>query len=250
MARTPTTTKKTTKATKKPQEAAEEILEQGAAEPAEAQNVAPVAAEKPQGEYDALREQNELLKAQLEAMQKQMESLAKPQVVQVMADTEKVHFLWQAEVADSNVVHFGDGGMYGRIVGKTGSFYVPKSDLSRVLTEVNRLHLKRRWLVIVSGLTDDEREALGVDYKDGELLDKRAFAKMVDLGDEMLEIYPRLCEGHKKMVAQRYAEAYQNNNPNVTRERVTALNAMSKEAGSERGDFAQIIEAMNQRDAE
>lgn len=249
MAKT-TTTKKTTKATKKPQEAAEEKVVVEATEPAEVVETAPVEPVAAPSESDVLREQNELLKKQLEAMQKQMEALAKPQVVQVMADTEKVHFLWQAEVSDSNVVHFGDGGMYGRIVGKTGSFYVPKSDLSRVLTEVNRLHLKRRWLIIVSGLDDEERAALGVDYKEGELLDKRAFAKMVDLGDEILEIYPALCEGHKKMVAQRYAEAFHKNNPNVTRERVLALNAMSKEAGSEKGDFTPIIEMMNQRDAE
>lgn len=249
MAKT-TTPKKTTKATKKPQEAAEEKVVAEATEPAEIAEVAPVEPVSTPSESDALREQNELLKMQLEAMQKQMEALAKPQVVQVMADTEKVHFLWQAEVSDSNVVHFGDGGMYGRIVGKTGSFYVPKSDLSRVLTEVNRLHLKRRWLIIVSGLDEEERVALGVDYKEGELLDKRAFAKMVDLGDEILEIYPALCEGHKRMVAQRYAEAFHKNNPNVTRERILALNAMSKEAGSEKGDFTPIIEMMNQRDAE
>lgn len=249
MAKT-TTTKKTTKATNKPQEAAEEKVVAEATEPTEVVETTPEEPVATPGEADSLREQNELLKKQLETMQKQMESLAKPQVVQVMADTEKVHFLWQAEVSDSNVVHFGDGGMYGRIVGKTGSFYVPKSDLSRVLTEVNRLHLKRRWLIIVSGLDDEERVALGVDYKEGELLDKRAFAKMVDLGDEILEIYPALCEGHKKMVAQRYAEAFHKNNPNVTRERVLALNAMSKEAGSEKGDFTPIIEMMNQRDAE
>lgn len=249
MAKT-TTTKKTTKATKKPQEAAEEKVVAEATEPAEIAETVPVGPVAAPSESDALREQNELLKKQLEAMQKQMEALAKPQVVQVMADTEKVHFLWQAEVSDSNVVHFGDGGMYGRIVGKTGSFYVPKSDLSRVLTEVNRLHLKRRWLIIVSGLDEEERVALGVDYKEGELLDKRAFAKMVDLGDEILEIYPALCEGHKRMVAQRYAEAFHKNNPNVTRERILALNAMSKEAGSEKGDFTPIIEMMNQRDAE
>lgn len=249
MART-TTTKKTTKTTKKPQEAAEEKVVAEATEPAEVAKPTPEEPVAAPSEADALREQNELLRKQLEAMQKQMESLAKPQVVQVMADTEKVHFLWQAEVSDSNVVHFGDGGMYGRIVGKTGSFYVPKSDLSRVLTEVNRLHLKRRWLIIVSGLDDEERVALGVDYKEGELLDKTAFAKMVDLGDAILEIYPNLCDGHKKMVAQRYAEAFHKNNPNVTRERILALNAMSKEAGSEKGDFTPIIEMMNQRDAE
>ncbi len=173
-----------------------------------------------------------------------------PQVIQVAAETEKVHFLWQAEVADDNVTRFGDGGMYGQIVGKTGSFYVPKSDLSRILTERNRVFLKRRWLIVVSGLDAEEREALGVDYKDGEILDKRAFSKMVDLGDELLAIYPKLCEGHKKMVAQRWAEAYEAGNPNVTRERTVKLNEMSKAAGSARGDFTGIIERMNAQDAQ
>ena len=173
-----------------------------------------------------------------------------PQVIQVAAETEKVHFLWQAEVADDNVTRFGDGGMYGQIVGKTGSFYVPKSDLSRILTERNRVFLKRRWLIVVSGLDAEEREALGVDYKEGEILDKRAFSKMVDLGDELLEIYPKLCEGHKKMVAQRWAEAYEAGNPNVTRERTVKLNEMSKAAGSARGDFTGIIERMNAQDAQ
>lgn len=173
-----------------------------------------------------------------------------PQIIQVAADTEKVHFLWQAEVADDNVTRFGEGGMYGQIVGKTGSFYVPKSELSRVLTERNRVFMKRRWLIVVSGLDAEEREALGVDYKDGEILDKRAFSKMVDLGDELLAIYPKLCDGHKKMVAQRWAEAYEAGNPNVTRERTVKLNEMSKAAGSARGDFIGIIERMNARDAQ
>jgi hypothetical protein len=184
------------------------------------------------------------------AMQSVPTQPAAPQIIQVAADTEKVHFLWQAEVADDNVARFGEGGMYGQIVGKTGSFYVPKSELSRVLTERNRVFMKRRWLIVVSGLDDEEREALGVDYKDGEILDKRAFSKMIDLGDELLEIYPKLCDGHRKMVAQRWAEAYEAGNPNVTRERTVKLNEMSKAAGSARGDFTGIIERMNAQDAQ
>lgn len=175
---------------------------------------------------------------------------AAPQVVQVMGDSEKVHFLWQAEVADDNVVLFGEHGMYGQIVGKTGSFYVPKNDLSRVLTDLTRVFLKKRWLIVVSGLSDEEREALGCDYCEGELLDKKAFAKMVEIGDEMLDIYPKLCEGHKKMVAARYAEAYGKNSPYVTRERVVKLNEMSKSKQNPRGDFVAIIEQMNEREAQ
>lgn len=173
-----------------------------------------------------------------------------PQIVQIANDTEMVQFLWQAEVAEDNTVFFGEGGLYGQVTGKTGSFYVPKKDLSRVLTELNRYFLKKRWLIIVSGLTDEEREVLGVDYKDGELLDKQAFAKMVELGDKMLEIYPNLCEGHKKMVAQRYAEAYQSGSPYVTRGLVVQLNELSKTAKNPKGDFVSIIEEMNAREAQ
>lgn len=174
---------------------------------------------------------------------------AAPQIVQVSTSAEQVHFLWMAPVADDNVVQFGDGGMYGNIVGKTGSFYVPKPDLSRILTEMNRRFMAQRWLLVVSGLTDEEREALGVDYKPGEVLDKRAFAKLVELGDELLNIYPALCEGHKVMAAQMYADAYRQSSRYVTRDRTVKLNALSKRKGHEKGDFIAIIEDMNEKDA-
>lgn len=173
---------------------------------------------------------------------------AAPQIVQVSTSAEQVHFLWMAPVADDNVVQFGDGGMYGNIVGKTGSFYVPKPDLSRILTEMNRRFMAQRWLLVVSGLTDEEREALGVDYKPGEVLDKKAFAKLVELGDELLNIYPALCEGHKVMAAQMYADAYRQGSRYVTRERTVKLNALSKRKGYEKGDFIAIIEDMNEKD--
>lgn len=174
---------------------------------------------------------------------------AMTQIVQYGADAQKVQFLWMAEVADDNTVQFGDGGMYGSIVGKTGSFYVPKNDLSRILTSMNRKFLEDRWLIVVNGLTDEERETLGVNYKEGEVLDRKAFAKMVELGDELLELYPALCEGHKQMVAQRYADAFAAGSPYVTRERAVKLNDLSRREGHERGDFIHIIEEMNERDA-
>jgi hypothetical protein len=126
---------------------------------------------------------------------------------------------------------------------------VPKPDLSRILTEMNRRFMAQRWLLVVSGLTDEEREALGVDYKSGEVLDKRAFAKLVELGDELLDIYPALCEGHKVMAAQMYADAYRQGSRYVTRERTVKLNALSKRKGHEKGDFIAIIEDMNEKDA-
>lgn len=203
---------------------------------------------------DKRDEEIELLKAQLSAMQ---EMLAKAQnekaqpVIQVTTpESERVLFLFEAEVADDNIYLVGENGMYGRITGKTGSFYIPKSDISRVMDHMFRQMLDNRWIIAVSGLTEEEREAYGVNYKEGEYLDKRAFARMVELGDEMLEIYPKLCDGHKEMVAKRYYEAYTAGNPKVTRDLVVKLNKLSKEAGSPKGDFASIIELMNASDTE
>lgn len=170
------------------------------------------------------------------------------QVVQVSPNAEMVHFLWQAEVSDENVYEVGPNAMYARIVGKTGSFAVPKNELSRAMDTMFRLMLEKRWIIAVDGLTDAERESFGVNYHDGELLDKKAFAKMVDLREQILDIYPKLCAGHREMVAKRYHEAYNNGSPNVTREIVKELNRMSKEMGSKNGDFTDIIEAMNEAD--
>ena len=197
-----------------------------------------------------------LLKAQIAAMKeemaKQMESFKeamsaaqKPQVVQVTASTEQVHFLWQAPVADDNVQDFGPGGMYGRIIGKTGEFFVPKNDLSRILDNITRMCLDRRWLIVVDGLSEDEREALGVNYSEGELLDRKAFAKMIELGDKILEIFPALCEGHKEMVAKRFYEGWMEKNPYIHRDTVAELNRMAKDAGMKNNAFSTIIEGMN-----
>lgn len=220
----------------------EEIEDEVTEKPVEAQPVE----EDPT--LKALREQNELLRMQMEQMRMQMEAMSAPKVIQVAADTEKVHFLWQAPVSDYNVVLFGDGGMYGRITGKTGSFFVPKGELSRILDSAARSYLDKRWLIVVDGLTEDEREALGVNYRDGEVLDKRAFSKMVELGDEILEIFPKLCDSHKEMVGRCFYEAWKAHNPSVSREIVKKLRDISRNSGNEIKSFAAIIEEMNAAD--
>lgn len=191
----------------------------------------------------AMQEQMDAFKASLSAMQK-------PQVVQVTASTEQVHFLWMADVADDNIQDFGPGGMYGRIIGKTGEFFVPKNDLSRILDNITRMCMARRWLIVVDGLNEDEREAMGVNYQEGELLDRKAFAKLVEQGDKILEIFPALCEGHKEMVGKRFYEAWTNHSPYILRERVVALNKMAKDAGMKENAFAEILKEMNEKDAE
>ena len=155
-----------------------------------------------------LSESNAMLMAQIEDMKRQLAEVQaqKTQVIAYPADTERVQFMWQAPVSDDNEVDFGPGGMYGRIVGKTGSFYVPKNELSRILSADVRSYLEMRWLIVLNGLTDEEREAMGVDYTKGELLDKKMFRTMVDSGEKLLEVYPKLYKIDKNAAFQRIIE--------------------------------------------
>ena len=157
--------------------------------------------------------------------------------------TEKVIFLWQAPVAEDNVIEFGERGRYGRIIGKTGSIVIPKHELSQVMDAPIRYFLDKRWLIILSGLDEQEREMFGVNYAEGEYLSKEAFMDVVGVGDDILEIYPKLCAAHKAIVAQFYYEAWREGR-DVKRETVVALNKIEKSEA-----FKQIIEEMNEKDA-
>lgn len=180
---------------------------------------------------------------QLEQMKTEMQRTATTNYAAIPAE-DRVVFLWQAPVADYNEVTFGPQGRYGRIVGKFGSFFVPKSDLSQILDAPTRSYLESRWLIVLSGLDEQEREMFGVNYKKGEYLSKEAFMKIVDMGDDILDIYPGLCQSHKEIVAKFYYEAWQEGK-DLKRETVVKLNKLS---GNEA--FKAILEEMNARDLE
>lgn len=198
-------------------------------------------------ELEQLKEENVELKRMLnEIIQNQQNQ---PQIVVTTPETEKVQFLWMADVADENHVQFGENGFYGQITGKTGSFSVPKNELSRILTGMVRLFLDKRWLIVVSGLTDEERQQYGVDYKDGEVMDRKVFDKMVELGDEILDIYPKLCDGHKDMVARSFNEAFLEKKHGLKREIVYQLYEIAKGLGRGK-DFANIVNGLSPAAAE
>ena len=187
----------------------------------------------------------ENLKAQIEQLKELMAQQAQqPQQIVVTQDnSERVWFRWMADVSNDNTLYIGENGQYGRIVGKTGSTYVPKNELSRVLDSAFRYYLEHRWLIVLSGLNEEEREALGVNYKKGELLDEVAFRKLAELGDELLEIYPALCEPHKEMVASGLHEAYEEGK-RIDRQLVVELNKIHSDPA-----LIDIIEQMNEKDA-
>ena len=204
----------------------------------------PKAEAKANAEMDALKEQIELQKQQIEMLKAQIS--ATPQVIQISNDTERVDFLWLAPVADENELLIG-GGVYGKITGKVGNFSVPKNELSRVLDAATRDYLESRWLLILGGLTEEERIQYGVDYKAGEVLDKQLFIRLMDLQDEIVDIYKGLCDESRKIVAKMYHEAYIDpaKRPKVKRANVVAMNKIAPQAG-----LKAIIEAMNAEEVE
>lgn len=187
-----------------------------------------------------------------EAVAKAMAEQAKeaPQIIRFAADTEKIHWLWMADVSDYNVQDFGERGCYGRITGRMGDFFSPKNELHRLLTRENRFYIEKRWLIPLSGLDEEEMKAIGAVYKPGELLGRHEFTNIVEVGEDICNIFPALCESHKQIIATQYATEYEKGNPAVTREIVTKLNSMSKKDGKDRGMFVSIIEKMNEKDAQ
>ena len=214
-------------------------------DPAQAAEQAKMKAAYEKDEKDA---QIAELRRQIEEMRQMMAGMQAPQVVQVTADTEKVTMRFQSECSDENVASFGPGGIYGQVTGKTGTLMVPKTEWSRFVTNPVRDLLDKRELIVLSGLTEEEMELYGVNYKEGELLDRKAFMKLLDMGEDLVEIFPALCESHQQMVAKRFLDAYLKGDPRAQdRALIVKLNNLSK-AGGRKGMFSAIIKDLNRQD--
>lgn len=232
-----------------------EAAEQGASGIAQTENVQQSAAEGAKT-YSAEEVQRMIAEGIAKALA-QTSAQAQTIVREVSADAEKVYLLWQADVSDYNVEEFGPNGLYGSITGPSGTLMVPKNEWSRFADEKNRRHLERRWLIVLSGMTDEEREMYHCKYHEGEVLDRGAFVRILDMGDKVLDIFPQLCDAHREIVARRFVDAYHAGDARARdRELITALNRISREqykglpAGDRRrkGAFWPIIEGLNGED--
>ena len=159
------------------------------------------------------------------------------------------------EVNDANVIYLGENGKYGQIVGKRWMGQIPKlAFIGDLRTPLIQKLLEDRNLIVMDGLTDDERRLYNVTYHDGEFVDEKLYERMIHMPEaDLLEIYRNMCPEWRRMVAVRFAEAYANGKLRVTRDALLALNRESKRdnkdlpAGDPRkkGAFWGIIQAMN-----
>lgn len=166
----------------------------------------------------------------------------------VYSKEEYVTLLYIGAIADGTVVSLGKLGQ----INKAGSTRdIPKKEFLQGMTYSIEKMLESRALIVVNGLTAEERERYGLDYKEGELLTQDAFYKLLNYSDsEITAIFRKLCEEHRRVVAKMFLSAYFEKGDNrITAEKVKSLNDISKENDKD-GMFKPILEDMGDRFAE
>lgn len=188
-----------------------------------------------------------------EALKKQREELEKKPMTATSSD-EFVTMIFQAEVNDGNTIPLGPNGKYGQITGKKATITIQKRDfMGDFRDQTVQGLLNSRNLIVVDGLTDEERKIYGLNYEKGEYLEPAVYDRILEMGDDILNVFPKLCAPWRKMVAVKCAEAFENKTLNLSRDTLAKLNAISKKefAGMPKDDerrkgaFYQIIHAMN-----
>lgn len=182
------------------------------------------------------------------------ESEYKAEAAKQQSGDSIVTMIFQAEVNDANEILLGPNGKYGLITGKHATVTINKRDfVSDFRTTMMQYLLKNRNLIVVSGLTDDERKIYGVDYQQGEYLEPAIYERLIEMGDGVLDVFPRLHKTWQEMIATKFIEAYENGTLKCSRHALIEMNKISKKSYSDlpkedsrrKGAFWPIIHAMN-----
>ena len=106
--------------------------------------------------------------------------------------------------------------------------------------------MAKRKLIVLSGLTDEERKLYGCFYHEGEVVTSEGmFDFFFDLStDDAVAKFEALCPEHQQFVATRFIDAYEKHDNRVTRDKVEALNKASKVHDPD-GMFTPIVRDIN-----
>lgn len=155
---------------------------------------------------------------------------------------EMVTLLYMGAVAEGSVVHLGD--KLGDIMGRGGTRTVSKTVFFENMTPNVLNRLKDRRLIVVDGLTDEERERYGVNYESDELVGKEVYYKLLDYdADKVVDIFSKACFRHKQIIASLYADAYNAHDNRINQLLIERLQIVSKAADKD-GMFTAILKDM------
>lgn len=155
------------------------------------------------------------------------------------SDDDMVTMLYLAEVSpDDTLILPGYGSLRPH-----GYLQVPKREFgSKFMSTLARKLIDRRFLIVVSGLDEEEQERWNCRYKPGEILSEKVFDKMLQMPiDELCEIFRHLCREHRQFIVTRFITAAERKDNRVSLDKAVALNKISMEDGEDL--FRPIIEA-------
>lgn len=166
----------------------------------------------------------------------------KPTVV-MQSNEEMVTLLYMGACAEKCMVHLHDE--IGEIAGQGGTLDVPKKVFLRYRTTtpiLNRLNDRR--LLVIDGLTDDERERYGLTYKDGEVVDEKIYKGLLDMNEpQILDIFKKACFRHKQLIAALIIDAYSDHDNRINQGLIQNLNKASLKEDKD-GMFTAILKDM------
>lgn len=179
------------------------------------------------------------------AMQKMIaEMLAKQQqpVMQVNYQKEEmVTLLYMGAVAEGSMVTLWEG---FEIQGRGGTRDIPKKEFLQHLSQGVIKRLKDRRLIVVDGLSDDERERYGVKYTDNELASVDIYYKLLSYDeDKIISIFKNVCDSHKTIIASLFKTAYMAHDNRINQPLIERLNKASKTVDP-KGMFSDILKDM------
>lgn len=190
-------------------------------------------------------------KAAEAAKPKEAEKPVEPvvQAVYVTPNEKMVQCIYIDSVIPNNEIIIGNG---RKISGSGRVFSVPLSEFeSTFITPLIAKLIKTRRIIVLDGLTDEQRSLYDCEYAENEVIRREGvfdffFKKEIP---DAAEIFGSLCAEHQEFVAARFMDAYLNDGSPlkryVSRARVVALNNISKEKHNGEGIFKPMLEALN-----
>lgn len=212
-----------------------------AATPKAATAPAEVAEKKTEKTYNASEVEKMIAEAVDKAVADAVAGIAKHQAAYRPAD-ETVTLLYMGCVAEGSTVPLNE--KLGQIQGRGGTRDINKREFLQNLTPNILRRLKDRRLIILDGMTDEERERYGVKYTDGELLGADIYHRLLDMPEEkILAIFDKACYRHKQLIATLFIDAYMARDNRINQYLVQKLNEVSKKTDPE-GMFKSILKDM------
>ncbi len=173
--------------------------------------------------------------------------------IYVSPDEKMVQCVYIDSVIANNEIVIGNG---RKISGSGRVFSVPMSEFeSTFITPLIAQLIKARKIIVLDGLTDEQRELYDCAYAENEVVRREGMFDFLFKADisEAEEMFGNLCKEHQQLVATRFIDAFMEASSPMKkyasdRAKVVALNNISKEKNDGKGLFTPILEALNAND--